>query len=935
MPTNLIRRTKPELVNNDPTCAPLTKGHAMALLMDAKDNAKTRQHRISSLAPRIRVELHKNVLNSMMSTLDIPIVNRGQGRNKVIDLTPYLTSFEMSKSVHSSAMGACTIMIKDSLMFNPLASIAKSSQNTFEPDENKIEWLDELEDNDIVVIQMDSGLGDVNKENLQDSQPTELINFSAFNVETSSDLGSANRSDRYSILAHTSSAPLVFFGFVDEISKSKSATGTGGASVDYTISCSDFSKAFDSFVKFLGVTKVGDRIRQSLEDIIRVQTQFTGAVNVPPELVASGLAYLLLGGRNVDDKKLNDLKEQLKAEKKNPQQNVPSGQTSATPVSEDVEQELDEWEIAEQFNKAMGELATSINADIIKDIRPRLFLLPLSLTEENSIFGINKIGDSNPIVPLFHRLGGVQLIELLQVLTGHASYQYTRRGEDFLADDDIKPAILGGTYGNSPSYIRVVNRTIKSLFAVSDAQFQSISSLILDAMAVVPNEVSFFYDLRDFFNIYTLPVAMPTIYCNSYPRPLQMVAQQEVDAIYEAITTGGDESDRRLCEAYATSHMSFYNTPINFVMESDLINETLSKSGLSRSTMAGISLQGGAGNDAVSMTSVFQGITKDGDKFNRLHSPMFSVEQYELAHGFLPNYEVNDSIVDTSAFASGGKNDSKKNFAHAMFVAERDRVLTRTIELNGVVVSSICLPSARVGERLAIFREDRIVPDFATFSSIYLANSRTTVKRVEGEKPEFAGFGGVVNFRYGDNMERFGFSDPQKMTDVDVDKLMDMANSLVRMSSKASAKEMVDRLDDIQTNAIPQADDLGLHDFHGAIRAWFFAHFDCFVIDEVSHSFDVNPQDGGVESATTLTVSYGALGREYPKIGSELLPTGNQSSLETLKFLKFVRENNLDKLKPREKAEFQPSVDFIRSEEAQSSTKSELKNALIKQRPLA
>ena len=150
MPTNLIRRTEPRLINNDSTCAPLKTAQAMSLLMDAKDNAQTRQHRISSISPRIRVEVHKNVLNSMDSTLDINIINRGSGRNSVIDLTPYLTSFEMSKSIHSSAMGACTIMIKDSLMFNPIASIEKATRSTFEPDEQKIEWLDELEDNDIM-----------------------------------------------------------------------------------------------------------------------------------------------------------------------------------------------------------------------------------------------------------------------------------------------------------------------------------------------------------------------------------------------------------------------------------------------------------------------------------------------------------------------------------------------------------------------------------------------------------------------------------------------------------------------------------------------------------------------------------------------------------------------------------------------------------------
>ena len=51
----------------------------------------------------------------------------------------------------------------------------------------------------------------------------------------------------------------------------------------------------------------------------------------------------------------------------------------------------------------------------------------------------------------------------------------------------------------------------------------------------------------------------------------------------------------------------------------------------------------------------------------------------------------------------------------------------------------------------------------------------------------------------------------------------------------------------------------------GAIfRSWFFAHFDSFLIEEVTHGVEINPQDGTIQATTALVVSYGAFGRETP-----------------------------------------------------------------------
>lgn len=877
MPTNLLQVQSPDASNCDPSCAPLRDPNvAKQILENAKMIAAGEvPHRIVS--PRFSVQLHKNVLSTLPPVMPLGFNNRnrGEGTGEPIDLTPFVTSLEMSKSVNPSALGSCSVSLKAEY----LGSLdTHTTQKRLDPNDNNIEWLDEIEDNDIILVHLDCGIGQTNVDT-QDG-----VMKMSFGTQLDADKSAVSRAqaERNTILpfgrGHGKSS-LAFFGFVDSVQRVRSANGTGGQTVVYTLICSDFSKAFESNVKFLAVDDLGKNLEERIKALLKIQRTTRGSVDIPPEMAATAIAYLLLGGRSVTEEDLATLKEKVEADLRQQRTPTPSGAQATDAVSEDADETVKEYQIAEEMSTLIGKLTTGLeNLDEALRLSPRQFLMPTSLTEEESTFDSNLLSQLNALLPLFHSVGGVQIIELMQVLTGYASYNYTVRGDQYQAylKGESNEAIMSGQYGSSPSFISIVTNALQSIYAENDTEFKTVYELIVEAISTVPEEVQFFFDLRDFFGVAPTVVTLPTIVCNSYAKPLQLISQSERTSYNDSLLGDGTEMQEALTSAYGTAGLSYLNTPINFIMDSDLISEVLVKDGSQRRTMSGVTVGTRSNAAAPAIAEVYQATDRSGAS---LGNPLYHNKQAELAHGFKPYYDINTDIIDRSAITEDGEAANVVNFANVMFVAARDRTLISTIELRGTLLSSVLLPSARVGERIAVFRSDRRVPPFEEFKKVYEENSI-----IRG-----------INARFADDFSYFAPSaDPESIPETpptveDVIARFKILLSNSANKSRTGRQLMLQAEKEVTGTSTPDKEDAGFHLFHGAERAWFFAHFDCFCIDEVSHGIDINAQDGSLEATTSLTVSYGALGREYPKISSEIVPTTNTVS-EDLKAAQVVSE---------------------------------------------
>ena len=524
-------------------------------------------------------------------------------------------------------------------------------------------------------------------------------------------------------------------------------------------------------------------------------------------------------------------------------------------MSEDADETVKEYKIAEEMSTLIGRLTTGLeNLDEALRLSPRQFLMPTSLTREEGAFDNNLLSQLNALIPLFHSVGGVQIIELMQVLTGYASYNYTVQGDQYQAylKGESNEAIMSGQYGSSPSFISIVTNALQSIYAENDTEFKTVYELIVEAISTVPEEVQFFFDLRDFFGVAPNAVTLPTIVCNSYAKPLQLISQSERTSYNDSLLGDGTEMQEALTSAYGTAGLSYLNTPINFIMDSDLISEVLVKDGSQRRTMSGVTVGTRSNAAAPAIAEVYQATDRSGAS---LANPLYHNKQAELAHGFKPYYDINTDIIDRSAITEDGEAANMVNFANVMFVAARDRTPISTIELRGTLLSSVLLPSARVGERIAIFRSDRKVPPFEEFKKVYEGNSI-----IRG-----------INARFADDFSYFAPSaDPKSVPEGPPTVKEVIARFKILLANSANENRtgrqlMLQAERASQNTSTPDKEDAGFHLFHGAERAWFFAHFDCFCIDEVSHGIDINPQDGSLEATTSLTVSYGALGRSTLK----------------------------------------------------------------------
>ena len=899
MATNLLNLSSPDTVNLDPDCAPLRdKAVANQILENAKALSKDRSaNRVVS--PRLRVELHKNVLASMPSVMPLGFSNRNRGRDtreKGIDLTPFVVSVETSKSINASALGTCQITLKDHTFESSEDGFSgTNTQNTLDPDKQRYEWLDEVEDNDIIVVYLDAGFGQVNVANANLGGDNAVLMDFTGNEEKSKMVS------RYSVLsagAGRGRAVLSFFGYVDSVQKVRRATGTGGAAVTYTITCSDFSKAFESFVKFLAVEEVGNELEQRVRDTLNIQQAANGGVDISPEMAASAISYILLGGRTLDQRNLEELKEKVREELREPVVSTPSAIEGPTAVSTE-EPDGSVYDVATQMVALISKVSgvTGSLSDALK-LAPRQFLLPKSLTASQSVFDNEDLVRSNPEVQLFHEIGGVQLIELMQILTGFASYGYTVKGNEFAAylDGRTSKAVLAGQYGSSPSVVGIITGALRGLFSPNNVEFKSIYSMLTESVSAIPNEVEFFLDLKDYHGISDTPITLPTIVCNTYNRPLELLSVSERDGYFRSLQGNGTEKDDALTEAYGVSGLSFSNTPINFIMDTDIISESIMKDGSQRQTMAGLSLGTRGTDNPANVVAVFNKTDRAGAS---LASPLYHNKQAELAHGFVPQYDINSDIVDRSHLRAG---EGASNFANVLFVSSRDKVLTAPIELKGTILSSMLLPSARVGERIAVYRSDRDVPSFSVFKDTYEKNIIV----------------GGVNQRFADDYSIFP---PTAATQGEI-----VDSFILRLQNRSSEtgppRTLMEEAAQIASEAVTS--DLGYHSFHGAFRAWFFAHFDCYVIDEVSHGVDINPQDGSIEASTSLTVSYGAMGREMPKSAAEVIANVNtlpedvaaaQTVASLMQKPEFRELLNTKLRGAGEQTEFVPSAEFLAAEQ--------------------
>ena len=884
MPTNLLRFDGEGFeVNNDPECAPLTLARAMITLQNAKNMAVNHAGRLSAVVPRMRVEVYKHCLAYQASSVDAitPIsariaIDQSDGAT---DLTPFVTAVSTSKSIHASALGSCEITLKGDYY----GKVAPRGQSHMEGNKAEVNWVDELEDNDIIIVHLDAGLASTNESKTAGSGMAPDVQYLEF-TEKQSATGLLGDDDaRYSVLhVGRRKAPVVFFGYIDSIQRTRSTNGLGGESVTYRISASDFSKAMSSYAKPVGL-ETTTQLDTAFSNLANAQKDISQAPT--PEVFSSFLLYELLGGRAIDD----DVIAELTKVAKSLDNSAPSNQgtvetTSASVASSSGASKRDETSIQEQLNHLLSTLSTGFSEKALGKIRPSRFLLPKELTKKGGPFDNERISQTSADVETFHLLGGVQLVELLHIVAGYASTDGTRKGEEFLAGGDDQTitldAKMAGLYGGFPSEVRLVLGAdgIQSIFTTLKYDFETIESVISSTLNTIPTMLDYFYDIKDFFGVTedTYPLCVPSLVCNSSPRPLQLISERERESYRNALKdVAGRSNDSLLIDRYAQAGISFMNTPINFIADTDVVAETIEKSGATRSTFSGIS-QHSINDSSASAMSVYNTTSNQPDVGRRVDNPLYHVTQQEQAHGFLPNYTTSSDVQDSSIFGEGG---SFVNFSNTAFVKNRDQQMVSPLELRGTITSSLLLPSARVGERVAVFRGSRAVPTLADFTKLYDAN------RIEQG----------INLRFADDFSSF-------------------------------ISEIPDVVSHIRGELEPR-------EFDGAQRAWFFAHFDCYVIDDVSHSIDVQAQDGGIEASTTLTVSYGALGREYPKIqASEILPTTRDPQLQH-KFmnsvLRVIKENNLSKLSGASKmntVDKSPSV--IASDLAREQFKARIKQRI-------
>lgn len=867
MPSNLLKKIEDGVsINNDRACAPLTQ-EAMAAALEVARDEESRVGRATALVPKLLVDLYPNSLAGKKQSFmegALPYRQRFnfEQADARINLTPYVTSIQTTKSLSPDNVGTCSIRLKGSLVGRRSLASREGLDDANSTDKAHTDWLQVLEDNDIIVVHLENGLADTRQAFTLDEAGASVASYEF--SEGSVGNGAVSE-DRYQVgSVGRNKAPMVFFGFIDSVRRVSSSNGLGGKVVEYTIEASDFSKMFSAKVPPFLLEREG--VSNLLFQAIGLPTGATCPLDI-------ALAFFLRGlmrSRNISQADVAAIESGLKQAvqvqiSKLDETSAPQAQSALAEIEKETNQLIRISSLITQL--ATEDEAQSLLTSKLRDqISPSTMLMPKSLLKKDSAFPSERIASLAPTASLLAEVTGAQLGELLMVHTGYAG-RASAEGDPIAVEyaDNPKSAAAprGGVYG-IPSYIGALPSNLLASMAADLGEGNSIHDVLADVLGDTLGAVEMHYDLADYYDLSPidgddLPVTMPTLFVHSRKRPLTALSDFERDAYLKR------DSDRTLGRLWADEHdFSVYewmNIPVNLISETDIVTESLQRSGQGRKTLVYSSLNPKAQLLAAITTSM------DNKNFGAsTGSPIYYNQAQELVHGHNPAKLQSSGVIDLTATSEDGVIGAHNT--SVVFTRHRDDALIEPIELKGTIVVAALMPSARVGQRLAVFRRDRRVPPLEEFLARW----------------EYAE--GGLHPEYLDRV-------PSDEASAELIRYIDalVKNSPLSVSTiSALAEEKVGQR--VKNDA--------------AYRSWFFAHFDCFVIDEVSHGVDINPQDGTIEATTALVVSLGAQGREFPAIKSPYPAAADatSSALEYVDYRPIL--DNVEPLKKLPKRELPP-----------------------------
>ena len=848
MPSNLLKSINlGEHINNDPACSPLTR-EAMAEALKIAADDDLRAGRAVALIPKVRVEVYPHALSPSRDKSpmegNLPLVQRFKSKfeQEPFDLTPYLSTVQVSKATAPGSVGSCSVRLKRNVNKADSVAADEALHPVNNPDKDSNEWLQLIEDNDIMVVHLEVGVANTAQElsALADGLSVESMEFHVDQVEndTVSDLG-ATTNARYSVASvGRAKAPMVFFGFIDSVRRVRAANGLGGATYEYDISASDFSKCMSSRVPAFIQEEEGT-------DLLFQRAGIKSFESLSIDIVCAYLLRGLLQARSFSTGDLSTIENTLKRAART---EAVSGDASSAPLSAESLKEIDqETDQLVRLNKLLFELVgSSVQADrdILEQLgdkaTPTKFLLPQALTNRFRAFDRQRVGGLAPVASLLGGSTGAQLGELMTIHTGYSGNLITQGDKIAVNYNDLTKSAqspLSGSYG-IPSYLTTTVDTLLQNLAADTQNGLNLNDVLQGIIGDTMGAVEYRYDLCDYHGASTsendlAPVTMPTLFIHSRTRPLNAISPFEIDAHL----TGHSEEEKTPKSLWAQEHqlslLEWASIPINLISETDIVTESLQRDGSGRATLLHSSL-----NANVNLMASINAAKKPGGEFGKsVGTPLFYSKPLELVHGYLPRDYQSKGVTDQTAIAGGLTTSAATN---VVFTKHRDDVLAQPIELKGTIVVACLLPSARAGQRLAIFRPDRQVGSLDEF------RSRWEQQHIYGLHPDFLDA---------------TLADPSSKEAIE--KMEKSIADIIKSNKNFRSSDILTEINNRVGSALLEVD--------GAMyRSWFFAHFDSFLIEEVTHGVEINPQDGTIQATTALVVSYGAMGRETPAVLSTL-----------------------------------------------------------------
>jgi hypothetical protein len=845
VPSNLLKTiNNGNLINNDPSCSPLTRETMSEALKIAVDDSQ-RAGRAVALIPKIRVELYPNALATIRDETRmegrLPLYQRFRAlsEQEPFDLTPYLSTIQVSKAVAPGSLGTCSIKLKRNVHATASLAAHEALDPVNNPDRSSNEWLQLVEDNDVIVVHLEVGVANTAQE-FEQRSGGDLVQSMEFT--TTATLGDDKAGSRYSVArVGRAAAPMVFFGFVDSVRRVRTGNGLGGATFEYSIQASDFSKCMSSRVPTLVNERAGS-------EVLRKRAGLPQIPNMPIDIACAHLLRGLLQARVFSAADLSSVETTLLRVAR---ERAVSSDASSAPVSEEtlaaIAKENDQSIRLNKLLFEIMEVTAEADRDLLSQLgenaAPSKFLLPSTLTDRFGAFDRKRIAGLAPVASLLGGSTGAQLGELMTVHTGYAG-QLVTHGENIPVDySDLtkeEQAPMSGNY-DVPSYLSVVpNELFRSLGAdLRDGV--NLDDVLRGLIGDTMGAVEYRYDLCDYYGASLSPndnnpITLPALFIHSRSRPLNAISDFEINAHLEG-HSDDDSPKKRWAQEHQLSLLEWASIPINLISETDIVTESLQRDGSGRATLLHSSL-----NSNVSLMASIQASKGQNTLGTTTGTPLFYAKPAELVHGYLPRDYQSQGVTDQTAIGAGLVTAAATN---VVFTKHRDDILSQPIELKGTIVIACLLPAARVGQRLAIFRPERNVGTLEEFKT------RWQSQHLYGLHPDFLDA---------------TLADPNSKEAVA--KIQAAVDKIIKSNSNFKSRDVFNEVQ----NSVSES----LLDIDGAIfRSWFFAHFDCFLIEEVTHGVEVSPQDGTIQATTALVVSYGAMGRETPAMLSTLPALSN------------------------------------------------------------